>query len=518
MKSKFLRITTIVAALLLMSPLAFGEWDSPGKWDSAQAGNGNLTSDLIPAVDNTYDVGSSTKRWAEGHFMDLDVYDVLTIAGVMQHLGDTDTYFQFADDQINLYAGNIQVVKFDENGASSVIVFNETGEDFDLRVESDNQPHLLYMDAANDKLGVVKGTWVAGSYGGLFNVVSAGSGTLHTYIDQYDVTETQAGNLNFRHSNTDTMGTLTETVDTCILGQIGFWGVDDGGNWDNGARIFATQDGSASAGVPTNINLETRTSAGAFNNNQFVLHNDGEVYIGANVSYSAVSNAYSVEINTKNNATGGLALTCWEDGNTSTNYLTFQKSGSDTPGTYTAVADNERLGYMYAYGADGTNFEAAAAIKFEVDGTPGANDMPGRIILATTADGANSPTERMRITQAGFVYLGTTQNGTARFNIETTGSANAQFIAGTNQSAALILQNDAQSWNVNVQTTDAFVVYDVTGSKTPFYIGVGVADNALKLTSTTGGTGGAGSAGAGNQYVELELGGSRYKILHDGTL
>lgn len=43
---------------------------------------------------------------------------------------------------------------------------------------------------------------------------------------------------------------------------------------------------------------------------------------------------------------------------------------------------------------------------------------------------------------------------------------------------------------------------------------------AIKLTldANTGTTAGAGSAGAGNQYVELKIGGVRYKLLHDGTL
>lgn len=37
-------------------------------------------------------------------------------------------------------------------------------------------------------------------------------------------------------------------------------------------------------------------------------------------------------------------------------------------------------------------------------------------------------------------------------------------------------------------------------------------------TKSTGNTGGAVSAGVGNQYVELEIGGTVYKVLHDGTL
>jgi hypothetical protein len=47
-------------------------------------------------------------------------------------------------------------------------------------------------------------------------------------------------------------------------------------------------------------------------------------------------------------------------------------------------------------------------IEARVDGTPGANDMPGRLVFSTTADGASSPTERMRITQAGHVLIGCT--------------------------------------------------------------------------------------------------------------
>jgi hypothetical protein len=40
----------------------------------------------------------------------------------------------------------------------------------------------------------------------------------------------------------------------------------------------------------------------------------------------------------------------------------------------------------------------------------------------------------------------------------------------------------------------------------------------IALSATTGNTGGAGSAGSGNQYVELNINGSRYKLLHDGTI
>lgn len=42
-------------------------------------------------------------------------------------------------------------------------------------------------------------------------------------------------------------------------------------------------------------------------------------------------------------------------------------------------------------------------------------------------------------------------------------------------------------------------------------------DNA-GYAKSNGTTGGIGSAGAGNQYIEMEIGGTVFKVLHDGTV
>jgi hypothetical protein len=44
-----------------------------------------------------------------------------------------------------------------------------------------------------------------------------------------------------------------------------------------------------------------------------------------------------------------------------------------------------------------------ARIAASADGTPGTDDYPGRLEFSTTADGASSPTERMRISQNGGI-------------------------------------------------------------------------------------------------------------------
>ena len=47
-------------------------------------------------------------------------------------------------------------------------------------------------------------------------------------------------------------------------------------------------------------------------------------------------------------------------------------------------------------------------IQSAVDAATGGNDMPGRLMFLTTADGAQEPTERLRIDSNGNLLLGTT--------------------------------------------------------------------------------------------------------------
>ena len=83
------------------------------------------------------------------------------------------------------------------------------------------------------------------------------------------------------------------------------------------------------------------------------------------------------------------------------------KSRSATIGTNSIVLNGDTVGNLQFSGDDGAAFIPAASITGAVDGTPGTNDMPGRLVFSTTADGASSPTERMRIDSAGQVGIGT---------------------------------------------------------------------------------------------------------------
>jgi len=72
------------------------------------------------------------------------------------------------------------------------------------------------------------------------------------------------------------------------------------------------------------------------------------------------------------------------------------------------TAANQSLGQINF--VDNTAGEFAS-IKAFTDGACGTDDYPGRIEFHTTADGASSPTERMRIDSAGRVGIGATSPG-----------------------------------------------------------------------------------------------------------
>ena len=85
--------------------------------------------------------------------------------------------------------------------------------------------------------------------------------------------------------------------------------------------------------------------------------------------------------------------------------LEFVKSRSATIGTNTLVQNGDNLGSIYWGAADGSQYQPAAVIAANMDGSTGTNDIPTRLTFYTAADGANGPTERLKITSTGQVRI-----------------------------------------------------------------------------------------------------------------
>jgi hypothetical protein len=88
---------------------------------------------------------------------------------------------------------------------------------------------------------------------------------------------------------------------------------------------------------------------------------------------------------------------------TASPHATFYKSRG-THASPDIVEDDDEIGKIIFRAFDGNDWASScAAILVEIDGAPGVNDVPGRMILQTTADGDSAPTERVRIDSAGVI-------------------------------------------------------------------------------------------------------------------
>jgi sugar lactone lactonase YvrE len=155
------------------------------------------------------------------------------------------------------------------------------------------------------------------------------------------------------------------------------------------AALRITQTGSGNA-------LLVEDSANP-DSSPIVIDSGGNLVIGnTTASSGAVSGVLQVQGAGANGSSANFQAYSASTGGT----LEFDRSRGSL-GTQTVVQSGDRLGRIFFCGSDGASFIRGAEIYTDVDGTPGTNDMPGRLIFSTTADGASSPTERTRISANG---------------------------------------------------------------------------------------------------------------------
>ena len=113
---------------------------------------------------------------------------------------------------------------------------------------------------------------------------------------------------------------------------------------------------------------------------------------------------------------------------------------------YQILQNNDAIGDISWQGADGSKFVQAASIRAFVDSTPGSDDMPGRIVFSTTADGASSPTERLRITSTGAIAInGASNYGTSGQVLTSTGNSAPTWQAASAFEAGMIMMYTGSS-------------------------------------------------------------------------
>jgi hypothetical protein len=243
-------------------------------------------------------------------------------------------------------------------------------------------------------------------------------------------------------------------------------------------KLNGATSGSIELDVPAAIGSDLNVTLPATAGEISVKGTDGSVDFG-DVNIDS-SNRLLVGTSSSSQVGAGLDAVLQIEGTTQSNsrFSILRRSASAVGPTIAfgktggsgdeVVAANDSLGTIDFSGGDGTDVKTSAArIQCEVDGIPGLNDMPGRLVFSTTADGANSPTERMRIISDGKILFGTTSatnasssgitfvpstNGRVLLDIGTTSTATAQlqrFFNGNGQVGSISTNGTATAYNTS---------------------------------------------------------------------
>ena len=214
------------------------------------------------------------------------------------------------------------------------------------------------------------------------------------------------------------------------------------------------------------------------------LDASGRLLIGTTSSRTNnLSSASFLQLEAVNSsATGALVRNSADTGGAG---LILGKSRGTSVGSVTAVASGDRLGTLSFSGTDGTSMLSAATIISEVDGTPGTNDMPGRLVFSTTADGASSPTERARIDSSGNLQMQTgavMPYAPAPASISTTATLTNANIQGQ------IINTTGTSYTVTMPlgtTLETLATWATTNVAYDFYV-INTASGTITMAVNTG--------------------------------
>lgn len=128
------------------------------------------------------------------------------------------------------------------------------------------------------------------------------------------------------------------------------------------------------------------------------VDSSGNVGVGTNAP------GYNVDIQS---TSGNLGITRFVNSTAGTGIFLIKSRGT-TVGSNVIVQNGDVLGSLVFGGATGSTYNQAASIQGYIDDVPGpSNDMPGRLVFATSANASATPVERMRINNAGLVCINT---------------------------------------------------------------------------------------------------------------
>jgi hypothetical protein len=194
------------------------------------------------------------------------------------------------------------------------------------------------------------------------------------------------------------------------------WLDADGANLSGGDYFIIQKEGNSGT---TTLN-QFSNAAMAFKTNDVErarIDSSGRLLVGtSSTSGNITANDKLAVVITGDDTRGGISVT--EYAGTSSTLgsnacLRLQRSIGTTDGSFTALtASDWGLGRIEFNGSNGSGFGTGATIEGIADTAAwSSGDHPARLVFSTTADGASSPTERMKIDNAGQIVFNSATYG-----------------------------------------------------------------------------------------------------------
>jgi hypothetical protein len=466
-------------------------------------------------------IGGSTA--AAGNFTTLGATGVATFsAGTVSSpaittTGDTNTGIFFpAADTIAFSEGGVESMRLDSDGQVIISANNTTNGLRITQVGTGNA--LLVEDSANpdsspfviDATGrVVVGNTVSidandtvGASGIQVNSGAQGAAGISS-VRWSNSASSQS--IVLGKSRNSTIGTQTIVQSGDSIGRL-LWRASDGVDFISAAQIDALVDGTPGTNdMPGRLVFSTTADGASSPTERMRIDSSGRVLIGSSGTSVASSGSleFSLQVSGLDASSSGASFNRFQNSAGAATSIRLGKSRGTTVGAYDVVSSGDDLAIIDFVGSDGTGFVPAARIIARVDGTPGVNDMPGRLLFLTTADGASSSTERMRIDSAGDVKINSAiANPIGKFSVrQPTTFDNSSGTAAAPTAAINIVSQGSQTggalfggltWarsSSNGGTSSAAIaaVAETTAATgLRFFVGSNANTQALDLSSTGG--------------------------------
>lgn len=303
-------------------------------------------------------------------------------------------------------------------------------------------------------------------------------------------TATFNGNTVIGNASSDTLtiapNTVTWSNDPTHSGNHTFSGnvTVNGGTTVGNAAGDALTINSSAVSIPNGLNFDSNTLVIDAANNKVLL--------GTQTPRNFLNTGYTppLQVEGTTGTTSGISAISNVNAAAGSASLLFGKTRGAAVGGTTIIQNGDTLGLIAFAGSDGTNLVEACRLTAEVNGTPGASDMPGRFSIHLTSDGATGVSERVRFTQTEVLPITSISLGSASNQWSDVRSVLGTFTGqiSSSVSGAALLQSSATSGSSN-----SVQVFNTSNT---------VASDSILLLSV-------GGASAGDAYTRYNINGVR---------